>query len=161
MAPQVPTTVLNVNDWIFDADVEVPLNGVITGNVRIAFSRGHCHTFAYVLSEITGWEAMGVCWEDDLPGHVVCKDENGNHWDVDGCHAPWKDAENVDLQNDAWLDGYRPIEENALRVATAVVNGPAYRLLMQTGECFESEPDYDPCEACGERHPLGECEEES
>lgn len=61
---------LNTN-W---GDVELNESGEVDSNAVIAFTRGHCHSFALAMHQETGWPIFGIgtaFFNDDEPGHCV------------------------------------------------------------------------------------------
>jgi hypothetical protein len=45
--------------------------GVIDNAAKTVFTRGHCHSFAYALHELTGWTIAGVSGDAYSPAHCV------------------------------------------------------------------------------------------
>jgi hypothetical protein len=87
---------VEVNGIVGNAYVELNDEGVIDKDVEIAFTRGHCHSFAMALQAVKpNLQLVGVDWLltsceafhgelELLPGHVLCRDVAGNLWDVRG-----------------------------------------------------------------------------
>lgn len=65
----------------------LPEHADITREVEYAFLHGNCHVFALALAQRTGWRVAGLYCHNmpDVPvGHVVCVDDEGEVWDVEG-----------------------------------------------------------------------------
>jgi hypothetical protein len=73
--------------------------GRIGHNAKIVFMMGHCHSLAYVINSLTGWQICSfVCKEYDdrinSPSHIVIKTPKKDYLDIEGLGAlpRWKET---------------------------------------------------------------------
>ena len=72
----------------FCGNVRVTLTaGVIDITAQKVFTRGHCHSLALALHELTKWPIYGVDISDGTPGHFVVKTPKGKFLDIEGLHT--------------------------------------------------------------------------
>lgn len=122
---------VEVNSWFGTAEVEL-IPGVLNEDARHAFTTGQCHSLALALAERTGWEVVGLCWDEDIPDaphHVAVQASDGRLLDVEGwgVEERWEhrwgtiDPGPVDIDYLVEQDYYRPTNIDAGRAFAEAV----------------------------------------
>lgn len=105
-----------IASWFGPDEIELT-PGVLDHAAKHAFSSGQCHALALAIHEHTGWEIVGLRWDDPyfngtIPDHVLVRDPDGHLFDVNGydVSAEW-------MSRDDWGHSYwdvRPIDPDEL-----------------------------------------------
>lgn len=82
-----------------DGDAVVTIegkHGIIDGDAIMCFTRGHCHSFAVALHDVTGWPIFAIGGTEQTPYHFVIYDPViKDYVDIQGTNALGYDGNDV------------------------------------------------------------------
>jgi hypothetical protein len=98
------TETWNYNGY-FGASRDIELTpGVLDEAARDVFCRGHCHSLALALADLTDGELVAVYSDDEtVADHILVRLPDGRYLDADGVHEDEDDVTSP-YGWEAWLD---------------------------------------------------------